>query len=556
MLIGRTIRLGGVALMMISCGSPSHPPPDGGPPRLLEVLVPPGTQIGLRYGQAIDLRVRHRLDDVTKTPVAGTQVKFAIFDDPGGSTLAQDRATTDGDGIASVKLTAGAQERSFRVRATADSAPDAEMGVTVSRLEFVNLDVQLAWPVAATLEALLYVDRACGALPPRAMAEPAFRMITSPGPGGTLAFLNLLQRGYALVGRAVSSGGKLLAYGCVDVSAALVPGGTLSVPVPLASVTPSLEGSYALTTTLTLPAAAVTAAAQPWRALTTCSLAPAQGLLDEIHATVASGLKTAIDGKRGTADANGCRPAMAAGMPSLDAQLQTLLTPAGSPGLQLPAIVSDLVALLPAATLASKLAIAPAGGDTLAATHTLSTVTLAQGATKTATYDVSMTGLPLIESRNVRVTPTATGLPGIEIGAHGFTLGLGRFWRRALGDLAIAPRLPAVTPPTARALLGAVVAAASRPGGKVGCAAVEDLVCTVTGAAACTGAVDPACTAALDTLADALEAPFQPPTAIDFPLSGVATTADSDGDLLVDKLGAGVWTSSLAATAPFTGDRQ
>src|SRR5438445_796396 len=82
-------------------------------------------QIGLHYGAMVDLKLKYHLDDPASTPLPNATVKLAIFDDPGGSTLAQDRATTDSDGVATVKLTAGAQEKSFRVRAQAPDAPDA-----------------------------------------------------------------------------------------------------------------------------------------------------------------------------------------------------------------------------------------------------------------------------------------------------------------------------------------------------------------------------------------------------------------------------------------------
>src|SRR5689334_4352028 len=84
--------------LLAGCGNASPMVVDGGPPKVLEILDPPGAQIGLHYGASVDLKVRYRLDDPTMAPVPGATVKLAIFDDPGGSTLASDRAVTDSDG--------------------------------------------------------------------------------------------------------------------------------------------------------------------------------------------------------------------------------------------------------------------------------------------------------------------------------------------------------------------------------------------------------------------------------------------------------------------------
>jgi len=542
-------------VFVAGCGSPATPPLDGGPPRVLEILDPPGAQIGLHYGATVDLRVRYRLDDAEATPVAGATVKLAIFDDPGGSTLAADRATTDDKGVASVRLTAGAQEKSFRVRAQAPDAPDAVFGVSVSSQAFVNIDVELAYAGTAQigmLEALLFVGTPCAQLPPNPTEASAFRVVKQPGgPMGTVHFLNLLSQNYTVVGEALDAASHLRASGCVDIASSLVPAGaTATLPLPLKNVAPAITGTYALSTTLTLAPALAASATTEWKKLSSCAEAPAQGLLDRIEAGVGSALSTAMEQKRGTADSMACRPAtLSGGAPSLDAQLETLLTGAGAPALQLAAIVTDLQNIVGSAKLASTLTVRGAGAGAFTAEHALGQITLSTS-TAMKGYDAQATALPIVDVNDIPVGFTGNAL---TLGAHGFTLGLPTFWQRALADLSLAAHVPSMQPPTTRALLGAVVAVAMR-NGKTGCAAVEDLVCGVTGASGCTGQIDPACAAALDGWAASLDAPFAPPTAIDATLSGQATAADTDGDLLIDLLSPGTWSTALGS-ASFTGTR-
>jgi hypothetical protein len=533
---------------------------DGGPARVLEVVDTdhggPGAQIGLHYGDTIDLKVSYHLADANDTPIPGATVTFAIFDDPGGSTLASDHAVTDSGGLASVKLTAGAEEKSFRVRAHAPDAPDALFGVSVSSQAFVNIDVLLddsSQANIATLKALLFVGMPCAQLPQNPSDASALRVLSqSGGATGTLTFLNLLSQSYAIVGEALDNGGRLAASGCVDIAATLVPAGaTATLPLPLHPVTLSVTGSFTLATQLTVATAIADAATAPWRALVTCAEAPAQTLLDRIESGVSSSLAASMESLRGTPDSSGCRPATAGGMSSLDAQLEPLLTASGSPGAQLPSIVADLQTIVASAHLGSTLTIAGAGAGALTGEHALDSVTLATG-TAQKSYAVPATSLPVIDVKDV---PLSFASPTLTIGAHGFTLGLPVFWQMALGDLSIASRTPSVQPTTARALLGAVVGAAMH-GGKSGCAAVEDLVCTAI-TSGCAGNIAPACTAALDPMAQALDAPFQPPTGIDVTLSGSATASDTNGDLLVDTLSPGNFTTALAQamSAPFTGTR-
>jgi hypothetical protein len=88
----------------------------------------------------------------------------------------------------------------------------------------------------------------------------------------------------------------------------------------------------------------------------------------------------------------------------------------------------------------------------------------------------------------------------------------------------------------------------------MGCAAVEDLICTAIGSpAGCS--LQAACTSAIDTVAADLNAGFAPPKGIDLSWSGKATATDSQGLLIIDTLSAGTWTSPMLDIGTFTGGR-
>ncbi len=543
------------------CGPPPVGPYDGGPPRVLEVFKADetcaGAQLGLQYAKSADLCVRYTFDDPAHTPLAGALIRYNFVrtggGDPGTATLSSDRAETNAQGIARVRVTAGMEERSFRVRANAEDGSTAEFGVAVSKLEFVKLDVALEGPATVTrLRALLYSDRSCSERPAVPAAPPSLFEVNGPGPIGTLKFEALVSRDYAVVGRGEDSAGHLAGYGCVDVAAALVPPGShTTLPVPLPAVRATVTGNYDLQSTFTVKSTIAQAALAPFNALTRCTYSPAQDLLDATVAHLSSApLQAAIAGKRGPSDGNGCRPAMAGGMPSLDAQLQTLLTPAASPTLQLGAITADMSQIVASFRLASHLTIGEAGRDALVGDHLLGTVTLSKGGAQAVTYDVGATGRPIVEATNILLGWDGTAL---DIASHDFTLGLPDLWRRAVGDLALMPR--GISPATPHGLWSAMVAAAQRSA-KMGCAAVEDLICTVTGAGSCIGVVSPACTTALDDLAMPLDAVFAAPPGIDFTLAGQAIAFDSAGDLVIDQLKPGTWSCALAQSAPWSGVRK
>jgi hypothetical protein len=525
-------------MMVSGCGPGSNAPPDGGPPLALEVVG--SSQIGLHYGKSTDLTVRYHTDDAAATPVAGATVHFSIFKDPAGSTLTRDTATTDSLGVASVTLTAGQAEADFRVAATAINAPEADFDVSVSKLDFVEVDAQLSWAGGSNLRALLYDDKSCAALPASPTLPPPSRALSKSGESATLAFVNLLSKPYALVGRAENGDGTLVGYACVDIGAELVPPGSVSVvPLPLAPVVASPVGSFTLTSTLVPAPSAYATLVGKWQELGDCPYGAAQALLDAM----------AIASHRDPPLANGCRPTSGT---SLDEQLQALLTaPPMAPASALGAIAADLVAITASATVKSTLTVTPASASTFTAEHALSSAELAVSAGASKTYDLVALGEPVIDDKGIALTDDGGA---ITIGAHGFTLGWTTLWLQAFTELSLDARVSGLGSPAIPSLVAAVVAPAAH-GGKMGCAAVDDLVCSVTtGSGTC--ALATPCASALGPVAAALSAGFAPGSGIDLTLSGTATPVDSDGDLVVDLLNGGAWSGpGLAAASSFTGQK-
>lgn len=551
---------------MGACESGATPHVDGGVGRKLVVLG--DAQVGLRYGEAVQLGVRYVLDDDAEEAVRGP-VRFSIFGDPGGSTLSRDTVQTDGSGGAHVTLTAGSQEgSSFSVHASAAGAADAVFDVSVSKLQFVHVDAVLVDPLAKpgtrTLVAALFSGKTCMQVPAAPMLVGASRTVSSaPAAKATLSFLNLLSGSYALVGR-LESMGALVAYGCIDLPAALLPPGTfLSVPLPLVPTSPDVSGSFTLSTSLTTKRnARADSRFSPVDIVDRCPGHSAQLLLDAITSEAPATRQALLTAQRGTATPStagtstvGCRPALVGTVDSLDARLGALLD-ATVDGAQRVALVSDLDTILASGVLASTLALSPTiahPGDTSSTglryegRHTAMTVAFALG----TPLDLALLGVPARSIRGIDVT-TAGGRLGI--GKHVLGLELPALWGETFSTASVAARLPALTDPTWSGWLRGAVDAVQH-GGKTGCAAVEDLLCEQTGTAGCAGTLLTACEDAVTSVGDALETLFAGGDGLT--LAGSATLFDGDGDLVTDSLRAGSFTASgpLDGMLPFTGTR-
>jgi hypothetical protein len=544
---------------------------DGGVGRTLEILDPPGAQIGLRYGKSLDLPVRYRRTDAMMTPIGDAAVHFAIFDDPAGSTLSRDTSTTDAEGVAAVTLTAGGQEGSFRVRASADGADDVEFAIAISEQEFVELDAVLTDPLpspgARTLTAGLYQDHACSTLMPDPKPTGADRtLVGGPAVTATLAFVNLLSRSYAVVGR-VTDAGRLVAYGCLDVDRSQAPpGARLNLPIVLAAVQPSVIGGFDLNTEVgTSRAARTDSLFADIDVLDRCDGHLGQLLLDELSTRATTSRAAAIEALRGTpapstdgSSTVACRPAMVGAAPSLDADLGALVAAAGTPGDSRAMLLADLDAILQSAHLSTHLAIGsitPLLGDgTLANRYAVAhegvSVQLSLGAAM-RNEDLVALGLPVRGADGVLALESGDAL---LIDAHVLPIGLPALWGDAFGALSVAVRLPSLPDPTWSAWVAAAAMAAQR-NAKVGCAAIEDLVCERTGPTGCAGTLIAPCTGAVAAVGARLDATFAGSVALS--LHGVATVVDNDGDLVADRLDPGQWTASGAVTGQlsFSGTR-
>jgi hypothetical protein len=188
-----------------------------------------------------------------------------------------------------------------------------------------------------------------------------------------------------------------------------------------------------------------------------------------------------------------------------------------------------------------------ASETTWTAEHALGELDLSTGGMQKS-YDLVALGEPIIDVANIAAGDDSGKL---TLGTHGFTLGWTRLWKLAFVELSLEVRVTNLGSPEVPALVTAVIDAAAR-NGKVGCAAVEDLVCAVVGS--CTWQTS--CASAKDAVAAALDAPFAPVSALDLWLSGTVQTVDTTGDLVVDLLTAGNWTASGLLPSSFSGVRQ
>jgi hypothetical protein len=527
-------------------------PPDGGGALALDLNAPKNPQIALAYGMPVLLQVRYHQADATSLPVAHAPVRFSFFGDPAGSTLSSDLGQTDADGLAQVTLTAGQADASFHVIATAANAAQVvfEVGVLANVALFVEIDAGLSWnnpTPAAYLSALLYDSLSCAALPPSQMAPVQWVRAGTPQLGAQMAsfqFTALLARDYAVVARATDASGKLLGYGCVNLPATIVPQGSISmVPVPLSPVIASPVGSFTLTTMLTPMMTLAQPALMVWQRFGTCQNGVEQMLLDAIE-TQAPSLAMLIHMQRDTS----CPPTSTS---SLDQQLQTLLiTPASKAIMQLSSDVADLGKITAALTVTSQLTISPLGGTSYVGEHVLQTAMMFNG----AMYPLPIFALPLLDSKEIPINYDGTTL---RIGMHGFTLGFLPLWGQTLSDivmsgLGVPPRMTPIAVATQTLVTGIVTPAARS--GKMGCAAVEDLICTAIGMSGTCG-LQTACNNAIMTVAGQLSGPFAPPATIDLTWSGTATAMDSTGMLVIDTLTSGAWTSTALMGGNFTGAR-
>ncbi len=558
-------------LGLAACEDTLVPFVDGGVGRRLEILDPPGSQIGLRFSRSLDLAVRYVSDDVAAQAIRNEPVHFAIFDDPVGSTLSRDTVSSDDEGLAVVTLNGGTQEGSFRVRASASGAADVEFAISISELEFVEIDAKIEDPLPNTgeraLYAALYVDKTCAELGPAPKMLGAARTLSkSPAKSATLAFVNLLSRSYAVVGR-VEDAGRLVAYGCLDIDRALAPPGAhLSLPLPMSALAPAVVGGFDLITQLgSKRSERSDALFADFDVVERCDGHLGQLLLDELIARLSVARAAQASAHRGPSapmsvgqSTVSCRPGKLAAIDTLDAELNALVS-TGPNGVARAALWTDLDAILASAVMSSHLTLRPTAANArddasspqrLLATHEAGTITLSLGSA-TRAYDLAALGRPVFAAIGVEALRETDKL---VLSSHDLPVGLPQLWSASWDELAIATRLPALTDATVGGWVHACAGEAQR-NAKLGCAAIEDLLCERTDPSGCAGTLITACTQAVAAVADRLAGVSA--KAFTLSLQGSARIVDDDGDLVGERLDGGTWvaTGTLSQGLAFSGQR-
>lgn len=522
-----------------ACGDDQSPPTDaGGVGPTLEILEPPGDSIGLAHGDRATLRVRLR--DAGGVPSTGAMVGFAIAADAdaGGSALSAPEAATDGDGVATVELTAGASRAIFVVTATAESAPPVAFTIAVAPGGFAAIDVFPSYEGARDddvttrrvrlVPGLRCVDLDPDALPPTPYptrtvaawgARATFRAVPAGEPATVIAWAEPLN-------------GVVLAIACLELDGPqLRADSTLRLDPLVRDRAARLGATLALRSVIDVrPALGPTVAPGGLWSTLGCGAGVGQVVLDAALAELAvdDARRVAIEAARATRDpATGCR--VGDGTP--DALAHDVLT-RGAPGAALGDTAAALDALARAVTIDSTLIV-----DGVVATHRLRSLRAGD-----ETLDLVASARPRIETRGVGVSVDRDGLLTIE--THAVAAWPGDLLRRAVRAAALAP---AGVPPAPAPILPSVLAEAS-DGTRTGCAAVSAAVCTsVALAESC---LEAACGGAIGPLETTLDAPFArfAITGDDLSWRGVARVVDDDVDLVADGVTGGLWSGLITVT--------
>lgn len=574
--------------------SDGQPPQDAGTVegRTLEVLTPPGPDVGLRPGAEQTLRVRYL--DLSGTPVGGAAIHFAIFGDPHGSTLSSDSAATDSGGVASIRVHAGAVDSRFRVQASAAGAKDANFYVEVSDAGFgaVSVSAHYQGLLDANAQAQLtkvvyslYGNIGCASIDPF-NPPPALRARSAEKLSQKVTFeslpLDLSHTIAATAHRQIGTGHQapweLRAVGCVELPVGVLKGcgiesngsqpcdKQLDVSLLLLDQLPKLPGTYNLISRITLPKTnrPLEEALAPWVDLTDCPLDPEQLLLDcildavdgkdplDCLVTQPSAKTLPLLAERG-ALAGGCRAAATdRGTLSLEQRLRNLCASGGQDARDaLEQVESSAAEALREVLLDSVLKIQSLSvSGEVVATHRLNLISFVSlSPPNVVTFQVPQIGLArwLADPVQGSVGPVSGSVWSWQLllQPHLFSLSYGLVTRSAMGALVLQPaKLPATSSDLAAHLADLV-----QNKGSKGCAAIEPVLCEA--ARLEPGCLGSACLDGQTALATHLDSGFvgidAQPT--DLTLEGTVQLIDNDGDLIVDGLGQstapGKWTVEL-----------
>jgi hypothetical protein len=523
-----------------ACGGDDAPSTDGGtgPRYHLEVLDPPGDQIGLAFLAAAELRVR--LSDRDGLPVRRHGVEFTIDGetDAAGSTLSTTALPTDDGGVAAVQVQAGGGRANFRVHASAIDAQPATFYVAVSDLGFARLTVTPRHqgfrppPSFAAIDVRLYPGGQCALLDPTDPPASVYPPRTATAFDEAVTFQAVAgQEPHTLLGAGKSQAGAVLAAGCLELQGDQVRAGDLYFELPVTD-RPATLAEYRISTTLDTRslASAALPALQPWR-LASCPSGPAQVLLDFSLARLPMGAtRDALMAARTAPDPLGCRSG------GLDGSLNPVITAAGAFVQVADAFPRSLESL----SLTTRLR-----ADGTHARHRLEGLSVDLGNGSIYTEDALASARPVVEAFGVPVVV----MPSYAlIEEHGLTLRPAWIFRAALEEGFLAP----AGLPDLAGLAAALIASASTGSGATGCAAVSESACASSGLAP--DCLTTACQAAVPDLAAALAAPFATMDApgLDLVWQGQATVLDEDLDLIVEALTTGLWSGEIVLASGMT----
>lgn len=548
----------------------------------LEIVPPPGQDVGLRPGGEATLRVRYT--DAESEPIAGGQVDFALTGDGGGATLRAPHATSGADGIAEMRLTAGFDEAAFHVEVTAEGAGTIRYAVAVSNAGFGSLTTgfeNLGSRDASEFGDVvvhLYMDGSCSELDPAELG-PAHKERTVAGLEETARFDFLpLNASYAVGALGHDADGSPISWGCVDlVEGQLKEGLILHVQLPLRDLYARPVGQYVLETELSMTiddSDTLRSGVDRWVDLGDCSNDPAEAVVDCIVAALedpvsapedldctlqgTSGLALEVSDHRGIIS-GGCRS-------DEDGQARVSVEKTLADALSGLSAVADLqglaaggIAPLESVVLHSVLELLPlAQPGMFAATHGLQAVGFPATPVEVL-VDLTQMLLPVREASAVPAARQSDQPTTLALADHSLTLRMPRMILRALvegylggapGDTvlqAVAAVLAQMEPPTWYPASDPLEA----------CPLIDSYICNTINRTS--GCVLDACQRALLALAIRLEnglteAEHQ---GLDLTLAnGEAPLEDQDGDLEAESIGTVLMPGLWDLTLRFAGGQQ
>tara|TARA_R110002073_G_scaffold142117_6_gene293877 strand:- start:32845 stop:34527 length:1683 start_codon:yes stop_codon:yes gene_type:complete len=534
---------------MPACGDNAVPSRDASMPGndILAVLNPPGDSIGLDFSGTARLRVH--LTDNEGESIVGQPIRFSIVqnnsESAGGSSLSASTQPTNSIGVAEVDLLAGAERVNFRVEATTPNAPSVLFYIQVSDQGFSDIRIATAHEGPRDLtsyervELRIYQDTntRCDTIDFVAPPESLFPQRTQTLLGEESEFRNLaVGLGYTVIAWAEAGvEATVQATGCLHIAAdRLRSGSAFQAELPVTDLPYKLPEQLVLNTEIGLESLAETLQGQDTWATLACPLGRAQLLLDcladaqspdallDCQSDEVSVFAIALEGQRGTLDADGCRPeTLPGGEDSLDMRLAEALL--GWPSAEeLQALIDGRNSAL--GTLLIQSQIESAGANV--ASHRLLSAVI-----DTAEVDLFGSSRPLVE---VAVPVQLSSNPIATLENHGFTLRYGDIATEAFESLSLVPaNISGLGDALGTELLGGVAIEA-----QTGCTALEAFVCGEL-------ALGASCADQCESIAPALDIQLAAwladlaSSGIDYRFAMQADVLDENQDLVVDDVTAG-----------------